>query len=280
MGGKIWVESKEGEGSTFTFTVILQTIGEEEERELIKAKLARHRSSNPPSPASARKERRKAGGKQTHPHNHRHHHGSKEDNGDSLEGEEDSNPNTRMWDKFWGSAQKENGEREGGTTSSTTTTTTPTTKKRDKEKEKVTEEVTGKKGTKRTKDQRQPISLLSWLPGTTSETQISKPTESLEDRLMVRRGTHTSVDPFTGKAPWRILLAEDNIVNQKVALRLLQKIGYEDVVVVSDGYQVHYPSLSPHPPTTPPLACTNLVISSIHRHLKLFRLPSIPTTPI
>jgi len=264
MGGKIWVESKEGEGSTFTFTVILQTIGEEEERELIEAKLARHRSSNPPSPASERKERRKSGGTQDHPHNHRHHHSSKEDNGDSLEGEEDSNPNTRMWAKFWGSAQQENGiEREGGTTSTTTITTTPTTTKRwDKEKEKVTEEVTGKKGTKRTKDQRRPVSLLSWLPGTTSETQIRKPTESLADRLMVGRG-NTSVDPFTGKAPWRILLAEDNIVNQKVALRLLQKIGYEDVVVVSDGYQVHYPSLSPHLPPPQHLLLLALTWSSL-----------------
>ena len=42
---------------------------------------------------------------------------------------------------------------------------------------------------------------------------------------------------FAGKYPLKILLAEDNIVNQKLTIRVLHKLGYKDIDVAQNGLE-------------------------------------------
>ncbi|WP_157596792.1 response regulator [Streptacidiphilus rugosus] len=68
----------------------------------------------------------------------------------------------------------------------------------------------------------------------TSLAQALQPEAAAEHSEQIRSVT-PSVPPDT--APLRILLAEDNRVNQQLALRMLEKIGYEAVDLASDGAQ-------------------------------------------
>jgi CheY-like chemotaxis protein len=85
---------------------------------------------------------------------------------------------------------------------------------------------------------------------------LSKPLRlsHLRDRLLETIGDHRDASvgsvpqvDVTSPAPLRILVAEDNAINQNVALRLLERLGY-GADVVGNGRQAL--ARLDHPPTT------------------------------
>ncbi|KAI8084010.1 uncharacterized protein B0P05DRAFT_570424 [Gilbertella persicaria] len=53
-----------------------------------------------------------------------------------------------------------------------------------------------------------------------------------------RKLSHSHEENFALNYPTKILLAEDNVLNQKIAISILKRLGYQDVMIASNGREV------------------------------------------
>jgi len=76
----------------------------------------------------------------------------------------------------------------------------------------------------------------SWPPDFLNAVTVSSPAAAaLPQRSRRNGGGGQRIEEIASRAPLRLLLAEDNLVNQKMMLMVLRKLGYSHVLVAANG---------------------------------------------